>query len=114
MKCIKNTYSGKEPPGGEIMKTNAIKLNTSYFMPSNGRTISSFRGDSKTTTTLPAQGQDVVQIQGKTAASDNTNTGTGSKINNIYDGLKHFFMDEPSLDPGFDDLDTIIYRSMTY
>ena len=106
----------KEPLGGEIMKTNAIKLNTGYFMPSNGRTISSFRGDGRTTTTttLPAQGQDVVQIQGKTAASASENTGTGSKIHSFYNGLKHFFMDEPSFDPGFDDLDAIIFRSMAY
>jgi hypothetical protein len=97
------------------MKTNAIKLNTGYFIPSNRSTLSSFRGDGRTTTTttLPAQDQDVVQIQGKTSTNENTGS-SGSKIHNLYDGLKHFFMDEPSFDPGFDDLDTLIYRSMTY
>lgn len=96
------------------MKIDAIKTNTSYFIPANTSKLSSFRGDSKTTTTttLPAQGQDVVQISSK--PSDNENSGSGSRIHNIYNGLKHFFMDEPSFDPGFDDLDMIIYRSLTY
>lgn len=94
------------------MKIDAIKTNTSYFIPANGSSLTSFRGDSKTTTTttLPAQGQDVVEIKGKAEE----NSGSGSRIHNIYNGLKHFFMDEPSFDPGFDDLDMLIYRSMTY
>jgi len=99
------------------MKIDAIKLNTSYFMPGNGSKLSSFRGDGKTTTTttLPIQGQDVVQLQNKTNATENsTNNSNGSKIHNMYKSLKHFFMDEPSFDPGFDDLDMIIYRSLTY
>lgn len=96
------------------MKIDAIKTNTSYFIPANGSSLTSFRGDSKTTTTttLPAQGQDVVQISSKT--NDNENSGSGSRIHNIYNGLKHFFMDEPNFDPGFDDLDMVIYRSLTY
>lgn len=97
------------------MKIDAIKLNTGYYLPGNGNKLTSFRGDSKTTTTttLPAPGQDVVQIQNKTNSSETSNN-SGSKIHNIYAGLKHFFMDEPSFNPGFDDLDSIIYRSLTY
>ncbi len=95
------------------MKIDAIKTNTSYFIPANGSSLTSFRGDGKTTTTtLPAQGQDVVQLSSKT--KDNENSGSGSRIHNIYNGLKHFFMDEPSFDLGFDDIDMIVYRSLTY
>lgn len=96
------------------MKIDAIKTNTSYYLPSKGSSLTSFRADSKTTPTLPVQGQDMVQIQGKAESSENKNGGSGSKLHNIYNGLKHFFMDEPSFDPGFDNLDMVIYRSLSY
>jgi len=36
-------------------------------------------------------------------------------IHNMFKSLKHFFMDDPRIDDaGFDDLDSIIYRSITY
>ena len=96
------------------MKIDAIKTNTSYYLPTNGSSLTSFRADSKTTPNLPAQGQDTVQIQNRAESSENKNSGSGSKLHNFYTGLKHFFMDEPSFDPGLDNLDMLIYRSMTY
>ena len=98
------------------MKIDTIKLNTGYYMPNKGSKLTSFRGESQATNTLPAQGQDVVQLTGKTeTTSGEENNSKGSTIHNMFISLKHFFTDDPSFDnAGFDDLDSIIYRSITY
>lgn len=93
------------------MKIDAIKLNTQYYMPNKGNKLSSFRGDAQTVA-LPAQGQDTVQFKDKTEPA--TGDTQGSKIHNMYKSLKHFFTTEPSIDTNYDDLDMVIYRSLTY
>lgn len=100
------------------MKVNAIKLNHSYFIPGNGSKLSTFRGDYQASSPLPAQGQDVVQLKEKTApASGETsdqNNSSGSTVHKMFNSLKHFFTTEPNLDIDFNDLDMVIYRSLTY
>lgn len=96
------------------MRINAIKTDTSYYLPTKSSALTSFRGDGKTTPNLPAQGQDVVQIQSKTDSAENKNSSSGSTLHNFYKGLKHFFMEEPNIDPALDNLDMLIYRSLAY
>lgn len=99
------------------MKIDAIKLNTSYYMPNKGSTLSSFRGDAQAVT-LPAQGNDVVQFKDKTEPATGENAAQDdskrSTIHNMYQSLKRFFTVEPNTDMDFDDLDMVIYRSLTY
>lgn len=92
------------------MKTNAIKLNTSYYMPSGGSKLTSFRGESQAPSTLNTPGQDTVQLKDKSGDNANQNS-SGGTIHNVYNKLKMFFTTEPNFE---NDLDMVMYRALAY
>lgn len=99
------------------MKINSIKSNNNSYKPYNYSKIAYFRGNSSNGENSSERNKDVTQFAENISPAlrtDFTRTDPiGSTFNNVFKTLKRFFQPEFNNSWSEDDIDLIIYRSLT-